>query len=256
MAEQKKLSGVAIGLMAFLPWILYGSASAINHWSVATGGGLILCLVYLAVLMRRGSSIKLMDWTTLTFFVIASVLMLGLQSTVFPIYNVVVIWSCFAVAVWSSVAIGHPFTAAYARETTPPEFWDNPIFRRLNLVMTLFWCGLLTVNVGFAVTGVIIGGNLRQAGTRTCAADGIVDFRIRLQQSFPRPLPGATRVPGRHRKPDGFQRVVPREESDRLPHQRRRAAARLPVRTRAGYGSIDGPAAIRLKENPRCEKYR
>jgi len=158
VAEQKKLTGVAIGLMAFLPWVLYISASAINHWSVATGGGLILCLVYLAVLMRRGSSIKLMDWTTLTFFVIASVLMLGLQSTVFPIYNVVVIWSCFAVAVWSSVAIGHPFTAAYARETTPPEFWDNPIFRRLNLVMTLFWCGLLTVNVGFAVTGVIIGG--------------------------------------------------------------------------------------------------
>ncbi len=55
--------------------------------------------------------------------------------------------------------IGHPFTAAYARENAPPEFWDNPIFLRLNLVMTLFWCGLLTVNIGFAVTGVIIGGN-------------------------------------------------------------------------------------------------
>ena len=158
MAEQKKLSGVAIGLMGFLPWILYGSASAANHWSVATGGGLILCLVYLAVLMRRGSSIKLMDWTTLTFFVISSVLMIGMQSTVFPDYGAVAVWSCFAIAVWSSVAIGHPFTAAYARETTPPEFWDNPIFKRLNLVMTLFWCGLLTVNVGFAVTGVIIGG--------------------------------------------------------------------------------------------------
>jgi hypothetical protein len=55
--------------------------------------------------------------------------------------------------------IGHPFTAAYARDTEPPEFWDHPIFIRLNLVMTLFWCGLFTVNVGFAVTGVIIGGN-------------------------------------------------------------------------------------------------
>ncbi len=101
MAEQKKLLGVAIGLMAFLPWVLYGFASATNHWSVATGGGLILCLVYLAVLLRRGSSIRLMDWTTLTFFGISSVLMIGLHSTVFPVYNVVVIWSCFAVAVWS-----------------------------------------------------------------------------------------------------------------------------------------------------------
>ena len=185
MAEQKKLTGVAIGLMAFLPWILYGPASATNHWSVATGGGLILCLVYLAVLMRRGSSIKLMDWTTLTFFVIASVLMLGLQSTVFPIYNVVVIWSCFAVAVWSSVVIGHPFTAAYARETTPPEFWDNPIFRRLNLVMTLFWCGLLTVNVGFAVTGVIIGGNFGKLVPGLALPMALLIFGFVFNSRFP-----------------------------------------------------------------------
>ena len=159
MAEQKKLSGVAIGLMAFGPFVLYGVASGFNHWRVATGGGLVLCLIFLAVRLRRGIPTRLMDWTTLTFFVIGSVLMIGLRSTVFPAYNVVVIWSCFAVAAWSSVVIGHPFTTAYARENAPPEFWDHPIFIRLNLVMTLSWCGLLTVNVGFAVIGVIIGGN-------------------------------------------------------------------------------------------------
>ena len=159
VADQKKLSGVAIGLMSFGPFVLYGFASAANYWRVATGGGLILCLIFLAVRRRRSSSIRLMDWTTLTFFALASVMMVALRSTAFPAYNVVVIWSCFAVAAWSSVAIGHPFTAAYARETAPPEFWDHPIFIRLNLVMTLFWCGLMTVNVGFAVTGVIIGGN-------------------------------------------------------------------------------------------------
>ena len=159
MAEQKKLSGVAIGLMAFGPFVLYGVASGFNHWRVATGGGLVLCLIFLAVRLRRGIPTRLMDCTTLTFFVIGSVLMIGLRSTVFPAYNVVVIWSCFAVAAWSSVVIGHPFTTAYARENAPPEFWDHPIFIRLNLVMTLIWCGLLTVNVGFAVTGVIIGGN-------------------------------------------------------------------------------------------------
>ena len=159
MAEQKKLSGVAIGLMAFGPFVLYGFASGANHWGVATGGGLILCLVFIAVRRSRGVPTRLMDWTTMAFFVIGSVLMIGLRSAAFPAYNVVVIWSCFAVAAWSSVVIGHPFTAAYARENAPPEFWDHPIFIRLNLVMTLFWCGLMTVNVGFAVIGVIIGGN-------------------------------------------------------------------------------------------------
>ncbi len=98
MAGQKKLSGVAMGLMAFGPFVLYGVASAANYWRVATGGGLILCLIFLAVRLRRRIPTRLMDGTTLTFFVIGSALMIGLRSSLFPTYNVVVIWSCFAVA--------------------------------------------------------------------------------------------------------------------------------------------------------------
>jgi hypothetical protein len=160
VAEQKKPSGRVMGVMAFAPWILYGFASGFNHWRIASGGGLVLFLAYLAVVMRRGGSIKLLDWTTLTFFVIASVMMIGLRSTMFTVYSAVVVWACFAGAAWSSVVLGHPFTAAYARENAPPEFWTHPVFIRLNLLMTLVWCGLMTINVGFAVTGVVVGGNL------------------------------------------------------------------------------------------------
>ena len=160
MAERKKSSDRAIGVLAFAPWIVFGFASGFNHWRVAAGGGLILCVVYLAVLVRRGISIKLTDWTTLTFFVIASVMIIGLRSTTFTVYSAVVVWSCFAGAAWGSVILGHPFTAAYARENAPPELWSNPVFIRLNLLMTLVWCGLMTVNIGFAVAGVMAGGNL------------------------------------------------------------------------------------------------
>ena len=34
------------------------------------------------------------------------------------------------------------------------------MFIRLNMLMTLVWCGLMTVNIGFAVIGVMVGGNL------------------------------------------------------------------------------------------------
>ena len=114
----------------------------------------------MAVLVRRGISIKLIDWTTLAIFVAGAVLMIGMRSTMFPVYSAVVIWSCFALAAWSSVLVGRPFTTAYARENAPPEFWEHPVFVRLNLLMTLVWCGLMTVNIGFAVIGVIVGGNL------------------------------------------------------------------------------------------------
>jgi intracellular septation protein A len=160
VAERKKSSDRTIGVLAFAPWIVFGFASGFNHWRVATGGGLILCVVYLAMAVRAGISIKLTDWTTLTIFVIGAGLTIGLRSPVFPIYGAVIIWSCFALGAWGSVAIGRPFTAAYARENAPREFWEHPIFIRLNLLMTLVWCGLMTVNIGFAVAGVMIGGNL------------------------------------------------------------------------------------------------
>jgi intracellular septation protein A len=158
VAEQSK--NIPIGVVAFMPWIVFGVASGFNHWRAATGGGLILCVVYLAVLLRRGISIKLTDWTTLTVFVIGAVLTIVLRSPVFTVYGAVIIWTCFALGAWGSVVVGHPFTEVYAREKAPREFWENPVFVRLNLLMTLVWCGLMTVNIGFAVMGVMVGGNL------------------------------------------------------------------------------------------------
>ena len=32
-----------------------------------------------------------------------------------------------------------PFTEQYARESTPPEVWHKPAFRRINRVLTLVW---------------------------------------------------------------------------------------------------------------------
>ena len=190
MAEEKKYSSKVIALFAFLPWLVYIFASAGNHWSVATAGGTIMCLIYLAML-RRQTTIKLMDWTTLAFFVTASILTIGLHSAVLATYQVMIIWSFYAVAGWASVVLGRPFTAAYAREVQPPEVWDLPIFHRVNWIMTLFWCGLFSVNVGF---GVIARDGRRQpgpAGAWIFDPDRIVDLRLRLQRALPDALRGA-----------------------------------------------------------------
>ena len=159
MAEEKKYSGKVIALFAFLPWLVYVFASGAGRWDVATAGGMIMCLVYLAVLSRQ-TTIKLMDWTTLTFFLSAMVLTIGLRSNVLATYQVMIIWSFYAVAGWASVVLGTPFTVAYAREEQPPEVWELPIFHRINWIMTLFWCGLFSVNVFFGVIAVMVGGNL------------------------------------------------------------------------------------------------
>lgn len=184
MAEEKKFSGKVIALLAFLPWLVYIFASGGNHWGFATAGGTILCLVYLAVL-RRQTTIKLMDWTTLAYFVTASILMIGLQSTALPVYQVMIIWSFYAVAGWASLAVGRPFTVAYAREEQPPEVWDLPIFHRLNLIMTLFWCGLFSANVGFGVIAVMVGGNLGRLVPGFLIPTGLLIYGFIFSRYFP-----------------------------------------------------------------------
>ncbi len=158
MADEKKLPAWMMPTFAFLPWLVYIFASGGNHWGVATVGGLVACAPYLAVLSRR-STIKLMDWTTVAFFVAASLLAMA-HWEVLAQYQVMIIWSFFAVAGWMSMVVRRPFTAAYAREEQPPEVWDLPIFHRINHLLTLFWCGLFTVNVGMGAIAVMVGGNL------------------------------------------------------------------------------------------------
>jgi hypothetical protein len=39
----------------------------------------------------------------------------------------------------ASMAIRNPFTLQYAREQTPREFWDTPVFIRTNYIITAVW---------------------------------------------------------------------------------------------------------------------
>ena len=184
MAEEKKYSSKMIALFAFLPWLVYIFASGGNHWGVATAGGMIMCLVYLSGLSRQ-ATIKLMDWTTLAFFVTASILTIGLHSNVLATYQVMIIWSFYAVAGWASVVLGRPFTAAYAREVQPPEVWDLPIFHRVNWIMTLFWCGLFSVNVFFGVIAVMVGGNLGRLVPGFLIPTGLLIYGFIFTRRFP-----------------------------------------------------------------------
>jgi hypothetical protein len=184
VAEEKKSPGKLMALLAFLPWLVYIFASAGNHWGVATVGGTIMCVVYLVALSRQ-TTVKLMDWTTLAYFVAASMLMIGLRSTALPTYQVMVIWSFYAVAGWASVVVGKPFTAAYAREEQPPEVWDLPIFHRINWIMTLFWCGLFSVNVGFGAIAAMVGGNLGKLVPGFLIPTGLLIYGFAFSKRFP-----------------------------------------------------------------------
>ena len=57
-----------------------------------------------------------------------------------------------------SVAIGHPFTESYARETTPKELWSTPQFRAVNRQISLVWgLAFLVGTISLIVAGSVNG---------------------------------------------------------------------------------------------------
>src|SRR5262249_41107268 len=54
---------------------------------------------------------------------------------------------------WLTLLVCKPFTEAYAKDTTPAEHWDSPLFRRINDVITAAWASAFT----FAAAAGFVG---------------------------------------------------------------------------------------------------
>jgi len=141
----------------WLPWVLFFVLSRVGLPAAGVIAGLLVALYPTVARAVRGLSVKLPDWTTLAFFAIAtlSVLVDGSALLLFAKYCLVVMWILFAGMAWASILFGAPFTLQYARETTPPEFWQHPVFVRTGLILTLVWAGVFTLNL--AITGAAVG---------------------------------------------------------------------------------------------------
>ena len=155
MAETRK-PGIGLTALAMLPWFIYGVLALIQRWNAATISGLICSLAYVAILSRR-STVRLMDWTSVAYFAFSVAAVTILRMISYPLYHVVIVWSFFAVPAWASILARRPFTAAYARETTPPEVWRAPEFERFNVALTLMFA--LTFTLDAALSGLAIVTN-------------------------------------------------------------------------------------------------
>lgn len=139
---------------SMLPWFIYGAFAVIQRWNAATILGLVCSLAYVAILSRR-ATVKLMDWTSVAYFAFSVAAVTILRMSSYPLYHVVIVWSFFAVPAWVSILARRPFTAAYARETTPPEVWRAPEFERLNVALTLMFALTFTVDAALSALAIV-----------------------------------------------------------------------------------------------------
>ena len=154
MAENAK-PGAASNL-GFLVWVVYGILYALGHWTAAAVAGLAIMLAIVAS-ENRTANVKIIDSTSLGFFVLAVITLLTVGGQVFNRYHIILVWSVFAVVTWATILVGFPFTLQYARATAPREVWSEPLFHRVHLRLTTVWAVIFTLDTALAI--VALGGS-------------------------------------------------------------------------------------------------
>jgi NADPH-dependent FMN reductase/SCP-2 sterol transfer family len=95
------------------------------------------------------------DWTVGAYFaaVTFSLLLMPEPAGEFlKNYSVTGIYTCLFAAAFLPPLFGlDPFTYHYAKKSTPEVFWENPIFVRINLIMTYIWAGVFALCIALSL---------------------------------------------------------------------------------------------------------
>lgn len=138
----KNLNPSAI-FAGFIPWIVFSLVAQRLAADGVAWSALLSAVISLAFVVhgrRVGSPTQIDIYSLVLFTVIAAVGFVGDHRVDFWLYE----WGRPLVGVVLGLTLlatspTRPFTAEYAKRSTPREYWDSPLFRRINLVLSATW---------------------------------------------------------------------------------------------------------------------
>jgi hypothetical protein len=156
--EPKNLNPLSL-FVGFIPWIVFSlvaqrPAADGVAWSALLSA--VLSLVFVIRGRRTHSPTQIDIYSLVLFTVIAAVGFIGDHRVDEWLYE----WGRPLVGVvlgltLLTTASGRPFTAEYAKRSTPREYWSSPLFRRINLVLSAAW-GVAITAMGAAAVLVTV----------------------------------------------------------------------------------------------------
>ena len=147
-------------LSGIVPWILFSVLSSPGRFEIAVCTALGLALLALWLGHRRGFGVYALDVLGVAFFAALAVVGLVVDEGSIEFLEV---WAgeltnvVLAVFVIATIAFRRPFTLAYAKKNAPEEYWDSPLFLRINYVISSVWAAAFVFNaaVGFIGDAVL-----------------------------------------------------------------------------------------------------
>lgn len=135
-------------LLSFAPWVafLIVARGSLARVEIALGLALALSVVMAVLKLHRG----IIMWVGLVFFTAATVAVVGFHNMWTLRHLGVMANGALALGSWGTLLIGRPFTLEYARQHTDPSKWNDPLFIRVNVLLTSVWAAAFTVNTALA----------------------------------------------------------------------------------------------------------
>ncbi len=152
MEKQVKARQLLLNVASFIPLIFFqvwtSSYHAPGSMVIAAFAMLAYCILII-VTSYRWDKPGYFDWATTGYFTaICGSLLLWPDGATMLLrhYGVTGIYLClFAVASCPPLFGMDPFTYHYAKKTAPPDIWKNPLFVKINRIMTFTWAGIFAL---------------------------------------------------------------------------------------------------------------
>jgi hypothetical protein len=181
-------TALASPIAGFAPWIAFSVLEGPKRYELAIGAALGLAVLELLLGMVVGARPKLLDVAAIIFFagmLVAGVLVHPAGQVWLDRWSGEVSNAMLVLVALGSILVKRPFTLQYAREMTPEEYWDTPLFLHINYVLTWVWTGMFAVT---AVVGWYGDGPLDQPDniwTNWIIQIALVIFAIRFTTWYP-----------------------------------------------------------------------
>jgi hypothetical protein len=133
-------------LAGFAPMIVYGvlAGSTVPGAVLAPGAAVVVTLITGIADLRKG---RILAWANLLLF--GSLLIaLGLAGLtgILP-FTGMLMYAALAAVAFGSILAKAPFTLQYARDMVDRALWENPLFIRVNNLMTGTWGAVFAINL-------------------------------------------------------------------------------------------------------------
>lgn len=139
-------------LRAFAPWIAFAVIPS-AQWKWAALFALVASVVEIVRKTRGGLPLdaQIMELGTSAYFTGLTALAFADPHTTLHAYIPAMASGALGVIATASLLVRKPFTLGVARQSMPREAWDNPLFLRVNMIISAVWAASFVVGcIGLA----------------------------------------------------------------------------------------------------------